>query len=134
MPMWMGGSSTREDNTVFNGGRRRADVVHTPIPGNPNGDIPSVIELKCQSWMQDAIDLDNLAKEINKDIAKIALANRNGALNPRPRWYAIGIGIDAFQIGGAVDHAKHFNFVQATNWTQASPVNQFSATIFWCTY
>ena len=128
IPFWNigGGQCTREDDTVYNGGGRRADIVHDPLAGNPK-----VIELKCQSWLQDHNNIVSLANNINADITKIAPANRNGALNPNTRWYAIGIGIDANISGGAVNHAKQFNFGQATYWTQA---NQYSPTIFWCTY
>lgn len=130
IPTWNigGGQCTREDDEVYNNGAgiplRRADIVHSALFGYPN-----VVELKCQSWLQDHNDITSLANNINTDIAKIAHANRNAAQYQNANWYVVGIAVDIH--GGAVAHAKQFNFGQATRWTQA---NAQSPIIFWCTY
>ena len=113
----------REENAVLNNGTR-ADIVHYSFAGNP-----TIIELKRLSMLQDDNNILSLALKINDDIAKTALINRNTGLNTP--WYVIGIGLDSGSTGGGVDHAKQFNFGQATYWTQA---NQDSPTIFWCRY
>ena len=126
IPTWLGGQCLREESQVYNNGTR-ADIVHYSLQNTSN-----VIELRCQSMLQDEINIGSLANRINDDITKIALGNRNLAQNlPNTRWYVIGIRVDSNITGGAVAHAKQFNFGRATNWTQA---NQFSPTIFWCTY